>query len=161
MIVILLRSLHDLWISRQQSLVRLGQLCQIRPIRNGHIVDHLLVEGEHRRRGACVGVAVLHRRQRHAVVGRVGPRLAGSPGARRAAKWGTAKLKALGFAGAEPAATGRVQRGTQRATVAFFTGPNGAMAVPPQALLFSKVLNTSDAWQLAGLGLVLMLATER
>jgi hypothetical protein len=37
--------------------------------------------------------------------------------------------------------------GAQRATVAFFTGPNGAMATPPQALLFSKVLGTSDPWQ--------------
>jgi hypothetical protein len=37
--------------------------------------------------------------------------------------------------------------GAQRATVAFLTGPNGAMAIPPQALLFSKVLGTSDAWQ--------------
>ena len=48
LIVILFRSLHDLWISRQQGLVDLGQLCQIRPIRNGHIVDHLLIEWKDR-----------------------------------------------------------------------------------------------------------------
>jgi hypothetical protein len=35
----------------------------------------------------------------------------------------------------------------QRATVAFLTGPNGAMATPPRALLFSKTVGGADAWQ--------------
>ena len=39
--------------------------------------------------------------------------------------------------------------GTSRATVAFLTGPNGAMATPPRALLFSKTLGSPDAWQFA------------
>lgn len=37
--------------------------------------------------------------------------------------------------------------GASRATVAFFTGPNGTMTTPPQALLFAKQLGTSEAWQ--------------
>lgn len=39
--------------------------------------------------------------------------------------------------------------GARRATVVFLTGPNGAMAVPPRALLFSKALGGSDSWQAA------------
>ncbi len=39
--------------------------------------------------------------------------------------------------------------GAPRAIVAFLAGPNGAMATPPRALLFSKALGTADAWQLA------------
>lgn len=39
--------------------------------------------------------------------------------------------------------------GVGRATVAFLTGPNGAMALPPRALLFSKSLGAAEAWQLA------------
>ena len=37
--------------------------------------------------------------------------------------------------------------GASRATVLFLTGPNGAMAAPPQALLFAQQLGTGDAWQ--------------
>jgi hypothetical protein len=39
--------------------------------------------------------------------------------------------------------------GASRATVAFLTGPNGAMAVPPRVLLFSTVLGSGGRWQLA------------
>ncbi len=39
--------------------------------------------------------------------------------------------------------------GAPRATVAFFTGPNGAMATPPHALLFSRALGVEEPWQLA------------
>lgn len=36
--------------------------------------------------------------------------------------------------------------GTSRATVAFLTGPNGAMAIPPRVLLFSKTLGNAGSW---------------
>ncbi|NTU78136.1 MAG: exo-alpha-sialidase [Chloroflexales bacterium] len=39
--------------------------------------------------------------------------------------------------------------GATRATVAFLTGPNGAMAVPPRALLFATTLGAGAPWQLA------------
>jgi hypothetical protein len=39
--------------------------------------------------------------------------------------------------------------GAQRATVAFFTGPNGAMAVPPRVLRFATSLGADESWQLA------------
>ncbi len=35
----------------------------------------------------------------------------------------------------------------ERATVAFLSGPNGAMATPPRVLLFAKPLGAADAWQ--------------
>lgn len=38
--------------------------------------------------------------------------------------------------------------GATRATVLFLSGPNGAMASPPQALLFAKQLGPSETWQL-------------
>lgn len=38
---------------------------------------------------------------------------------------------------------------TQRATVAFLSGPNGQVVPPPRLLLFSTVLGSGEPWQLA------------
>ncbi|NTU83801.1 MAG: hypothetical protein HGA45_31250 [Chloroflexales bacterium] len=42
-----------------------------------------------------------------------------------------------------------------QATVMFLSGPNGAMAFPPRALLYSKALGTSAPWSLAARDIVI------
>jgi hypothetical protein len=45
------------------------------------------------------------------------------------------------------------EQGSSRATVAFLTGPDGAMASPPQLLLFGKTLGANEPWQAATQGI--------
>ncbi|HEX8234223.1 MAG TPA: M28 family peptidase [Caulobacteraceae bacterium] len=88
----------------------------------------------------------------------VGPRLAGSPGARRAAEWGAAKLKALGFTNVrlEPYTVTAWERGAESAEILapyphrlVILGLGKTVSTPPQGIEAEAVVFPSLAEMLA------------